>query len=96
MHWFRRPGMFLQRINERSIPKGLKFVIFLLNIPVFKASHFFFKLLVTLVHFGLEILGRQCALIDGEDLSVHFRGLLAGCLFKAGALSILSKDQQLP
>jgi len=78
MHWFGRTCLFLQRISKSASARRTfgtyvhELILLLLSIPCFKVSHFFFKLTYSLQQRRLRRLGRECALLGGDDLSLQF------------------------
>lgn len=62
-------------VDEDTWGQFVKLVALLLSFPCFEAHNFCFKLSYTLMQKRLRILGRECALMGGEDLSLQFEGL---------------------
>jgi hypothetical protein len=67
MKFFGRLSVRFQNVSERwaATHRGLQFIALLLNIPCFKASHFFFKV-------AYAIQQRRLRLACGEDLFLKF------------------------
>jgi hypothetical protein len=65
MHWFGALYLRLHGINNGPGSESLHFIFDTLGIPLFKASHFFFKLSYALNQ-------RRLRLLCGEDLFLKF------------------------
>ena len=75
MGWFGRAHVFFQNVGEAAVFDLVKSVSFFLCVPCFKCSHFFFKFAYLLQQRELVRVGRKCAALGGEDLSLKFDGL---------------------
>ncbi len=64
--------VWLQNVSERSASEIGQLIPLLLCIPCFKLSHACFKIAYFLGHRRLASLGRKCALLGGNDLSLQF------------------------
>lgn len=76
MRWFGAACIRFQRIDERTGIHSLQLIAILLSLPCFKISNFLFKCAYALQRRELVRLGRECALLGGEDLSLQFDRLL--------------------
>jgi hypothetical protein len=74
MKWFGAAGVWFQRIGKRwsDTHQLLQLIPISLSFPCFMACHFFFKIAYFLQQRRLSRLGRKCALLGGEDFSIHF------------------------
>ena len=72
---FGRAGTFFQSVSENAAPNLSQLVLLLLSFPCFKVSHFLFKFVYTLQQRRLRIVGRKCARLGGQDLSLKFDNL---------------------
>ena len=75
MRGFGVAHFFFQNIGENTRFNFFKSVAFLFCIPCFKGSFFFFKLAYLIQHRELVRVGRKCAALGGENLSLKFDGL---------------------
>jgi hypothetical protein len=63
---------FFENISIRSVPHVAKFISLFFSLPCLKASYFFFQRAYAIQQFRLTLLGNQCALLGGKDLSKQF------------------------
>src|SRR5665213_325966 len=70
MRWFAFAHIKLQGINERFSVYSFQPVALFLSIPCFHISNFFFKVTYALQQRKLVRLGRECARLGGQDLSL--------------------------
>lgn len=65
----------LKSISERAGSELEEFIILLFCFPAFEISNLFFKCAYFAQQRRLRRVGRKCALLGGQDLSVQFDGL---------------------
>ncbi len=76
MRWFTATGVCLYRVSHHIWGESHKFIPFFLCLPCFKIAYTFFKCAYFLQQRRLVCMGRHCAALGGQDLSVNFPQLL--------------------
>ena len=76
MRWLAICHSRLRHVGESPPIYGFEFVALLLTFPVFKLHNLLFKVAYTIRQRELRRLGRQCALLGGEDRSLQFDDLV--------------------
>jgi|SRR5271154_147408 len=91
MEWFAACGLRYESMyKDASTGKSIrKLISRLLAIPCFKVRDLCFQLGYLLLHRKLTRLGRQCALLGGEDYSLNFRDLILRGFVPSDALKTL-------